>query len=301
MRLRVDLRQMECFVAVAEERSFRAAAERLHMSQPPLSRQIKLLEAELGVTLLTRNARGAVLTDAGGEFLGEAKRTLRQAARAVESARRCAVGKQRLRVGYTTVFDPEVFPLLEPAVQEALAQGSLEFVACTSVELIRRLRGGALDVALIGLPSETGELVVEVLHKEPLVVVLSTASMLARHKLLSLRQIEDQPLFWPQRRVNPGFVDYYQAVFERLGFAPLRRLAEPGDHHVLLAEIAQGRGIGLVPKSMTRFRRVGTTYRSLREKDLWIGFGLAYASTHQAPGLDGFIRLVRREVRRRHA
>lgn len=292
---------MECFVAVAEERSFRAAAERLHMSQPPLSRQIKLLEAELGVTLLTRDARGAVLTDAGGVFLGEAKRTLRQAAKAVESARRYTVGQPRLRVGYTTVFDPEVFPLLEPAFQEAIAQGSLEFVACTSVELIRRLRRGALDVALIGLPSETGELVVEVLHKEPLVVVIPAGSTLARHKVLSLRQIEDQPLFWPQRRLNPGFFDYYQAVFERLGFNPQRRLAEPGDHHVLLAEVAQGRGIGLVPQSMTRLRRVGTTYRSLRERDLWIGFGVAYGGMHQAPGLDGFMRLVRRELRRRHA
>jgi DNA-binding transcriptional LysR family regulator len=299
MRLRIDLRQLECFVAIAEEGSFRAAAERLHMSQPPLSRQIKQLETELGIALLTRDPQGAGLTAAGKVFLVEAKKTLLQAARAVEAARRFARGKpHRLRIGYTIVLDPEVFPSLEPAFQKVFPDGSLEFSGHLSVELMRRLRRGALDVALIGLPSDTGELIVEPLHREPLLAVVPSRHPLARHKLLSLKQIADYPLFWPQRRLNPGYFDYYEEVFERLMFTP-RRLVEPEDHHVLLADVAKGRGIGLVPKSMTKVRRTGTTFRPLKEKELWIGFGAAYRSELQRPGMDVLLQLIRKKLQGR--
>jgi DNA-binding transcriptional LysR family regulator len=300
MRLRIDLRQLECFVAIAEEGSFRAAAERLHMSQPPLSRQIKQLETELGVPLLTRDPQGASLTAAGKAFVAEAKKTLLQPAGAVAAARRFARGKpHRLRIGYTTVLDSDVFPSLEPAFRKVFPDGSLEFSGHLSVELMRRLRRGALDVALIGLPSDTGELRVEPLYREPLVAVVPSRHPLARHKLLSLKQLADYSVFWPQRRLNPGYFDYYEAVFERLAFAPRRRLVEPEDHHVLLAEVAKGRGIGFVPKSMTKVRRTGATFRPLKEKDLWIGFGIAYSNELPRPGMDVLLQLIRRKLKGR--
>jgi DNA-binding transcriptional LysR family regulator len=298
MGLRIDLRQLECFVAVAEEGSFRAAAERLDMSQPPLSRQIQQLEAELRVPLLVRDLKGASLTLAGRMFLAEARKTLVQAGAAVDAVRRFAdKTSPRLRVGYTTVFDPEVFPALEPGYRKAVPDGSLEFTSGTSVELIRRLRRGTLDVALIGLPSDTGDLVVEPLHREPLVAVVPAGHSLALRKILSLDLIADQPLFWPRRRMNPGFYDYCEQVFEKLGFAPRKRLPEPKDHHALLAEVARGRGIGFVPSSMNKIRRAGTTLRPLREKELWVGFGVAYKEGRSVPGLDVFLDLVRRKRR----
>jgi DNA-binding transcriptional LysR family regulator len=297
MRLRIDLRQLECFVAVAEEGGFRAAAERLHMSQPPLSRQIKQLESELGVTLLNRDSVGAELTAAGLAFLKAARKTLLQASEAVEIARRHSKGSPRqLRVGYTTVFDPEVFPALEPDFQKAIPHGSLVFVPALSVELIRRLRRGALDAALIGLPSATGELIVEPLHKEALVAVVPARHPLARHKVLSIAQLKDQPLFWPQRRTNPGFFDHYEEVFAKLGHAPNRRLTEPADHHVLLADVANERGIGFIPKSMMKIRRAGATFRPLKEKEFWIGFGVAYRKAQQSPELSALLRIVRRKA-----
>ena len=297
MRIRINLRQLECFVAVAEEGTFRAAAERLHMSQPPLSRQIKQLESELGVTLLDRDSAGAELTTAGSAFLKGARKTLFQAAEAIETAQRHSKGTPRqLRVGYTKVFDPEVFPSLEPAFKKAVPDGSLVFVAAISVELIRRLQRGALDVALIGLPSATGELVVEPLHKEPLVAVIPAQHPLARHKVLSIAQLSDQTLFWPQRRTNPGFFDHYEEVFAKLGAAPGRRLTEPADHHLLLAEVANGRGIGFIPKSMTKVRRAGATFRPLKEREFWIGFGLAYRNVQHASELDALLRIARRKT-----
>lgn len=297
MNLRITLRQLECFVAVAEEHSFRAAAERLYMTQPPLSRQIRQLETELGVELLRRDSQGTALSAAGNAFLSEARKTLHQAAKAVHSVRQRAGGMPRLKVGYTTVFDPEVFPALEPAFRKRVPNGTLDFSTSISVELIRRLQRGALDVAFIGLPSDTGELIVEPLHQEPLVAVVSATNPLVRRRTVSLRDLEPYPFFWPARPINPGFFDHYQDVFERLGFAPERRLPEPKDHHLLLAEVARGRGIGLIPTSMKRLRREGTVFKPLKEKDLWIGFGIAYREGTRPPGLDMFLQLARRKLK----
>lgn len=297
MKIRITLRQLECFVAVAEERSFRAAAERLHMTQPPLSRQIGQLETELGVELLKRDSQGTALTAAGNTFLSEARKILRQAAKAVTRIQQSTDGMPRLKVGYTTVFDPDVFPALEPAFRKRVPNASLELSTNISVELIRRLRRGALDVAFVGLPSETGELIVELLHKESLVAVVPAGNPIARRKILSLSDLEPYPFFWPARRINPGFFDHYQDVFERLGFAPERRLPEPKDHHLLLAEVARGRGIGLIPASMKRLRREGTVFKTLREKELWIGFGIAYRQGTRPPGLDTFLRLARQKLK----
>lgn len=297
MRLRIDLRQLECFVAVAEEGSFRAAAERLHMSQPPLSRQIKQLEAMLGVTLLSRDARGATLTAAGRAFLKGARSTLLQAGEAVDTARRHAGhGPRPLRVGCTTFFDPEIFPALEPAYQKLVPNGSLIPFHALSVELIQRLRRGSLDVALIGLPSETRELVVEPLYSEPMVAVLPAKHPLARYKILSFAQIKDEPLFWPQRRVNPGLFDYYEEIFRKLGYAPSQRLPAPMNHLLVLSRVAKEEGIGLIPKSMMKIRRTGTTFRPLREKEFWIGYGIAYKDGPQTPEREALLSVLRRKT-----
>ena|SRR5260221_7827467 len=125
-----------------------------------------------------------------------------------------------------------------PSISRSLRNPSayLSSAAATSVELIRRLRQGTLDVALIGLPSDTGELVVEPLHREPLVALVPVRHALARRKILSLDLIKDHPLFWPRRRMNP-------------------------------------------------------------EKELWIGFGVAYKRGRSVPGMDVFLDLVRRKRR----
>src|ERR1700756_5174683 len=111
MTAHIDLRHLRYFIAVAEERSFRGAAERLHISQPPLSRQIRQLEEELAVDLLERGKSGVSLTAAGGAFLPEAQRTLEQAERAVRAAQSAGGGGGgRFVLGYTPVFDRSAIP-----------------------------------------------------------------------------------------------------------------------------------------------------------------------------------------------
>ena len=88
----------------------------------------------------------------------------------------------------------------------------------------------------------------------------------------------------------------FEEVFAKLGHAPSRRLTEPADHHLLLAEVANGRGIGFIPKSMTKVRRAGATFRPLKEKEFWIGFGLAYRNAQHTSELDALLRVARRKT-----
>ncbi|WP_240980057.1 LysR family substrate-binding domain-containing protein [Ramlibacter agri] len=145
----------------------------------------------------------------------------------------------------------------------------------TSPRLVRLLSRGKLDAACIALPTNAPGLVVDVLEKQPLIAVLPASHRHARRRTLSLQDLSADPLFWFRRARQPAFFDHCRAVFERHGFAP-PLLEEPEDHHVLLAAVASGRGVALLPASFAAIRRDGVTYKPLREgAELHVGLGLA--------------------------
>lgn len=298
MRLRIDLRQMECFVAVAEEGSFRAAAERLHMSQPPLSRQIRLLEEALGVTLLLRGSSGATPTLAGRKFLVEARSALGKATRAVEVARRHRDEPPRaLRVGFTTFFDPDVVLAVEPAYRKQVPGGVLRPIPGISVDLLKALRRNALDVALVGLPCNARGLVVEPLKSDPLYAMLPSSHPLARQRTVSVKQLQDEPMFWLQRKVNPGLFDHFEELLARAGCDLRQRLPGPVYHLMLLARVARGQGVSLTPKTLTRIKRKGVVFRPLREKEFWIGYGVAYKEKPASAERTALLEIARARTR----
>ena len=125
MTAHIDLRHLRYFIAVAEERSFRGAAERLHISQPPLSRQIRQLEEEMGVDLLERGKHGATLTPAGSAFLPAARKTLVQAERAIDAARSAGGGAGgHFVLGYTPVFDRSGTSRISQAIVKVTAHSA---------------------------------------------------------------------------------------------------------------------------------------------------------------------------------
>ena len=293
----IDLRQFRYFLAVAEEGHFGRAASRLHISQPPLSRQIRQLEDTLGVDLLAREPTGARLTAAGEAFALEARRTLAQARKAIAAARaQRPAGDTQFVVGYTTVFDRSALPDFA-AISDGLRRRFPELRFATqgkhSIGLVRGVRSGRIDAAFIGLHTEAPGLQVRTLHREALVVALSSGNPLARKRRLCFADLKDEPLFWFERRLNPGYHDHCRTCFARAGYRP-RLVPEPDDHHLLLGLIAEGQGIALIPASLRRIRWQGVVFRALADDAHGpsAGIAVAYADANASPVLPEFLALV---------
>ena len=291
----IDLRQLRYFVAVSEELNFGRAALRLHISQPPLSRQIRQLEDQLGVALFQRDTTGVALTEAGAAFLPEVRRTLVQVEKAIAAARaaRGTEGGQFV-VGYTTVFDRSAIPDVFDRLRQRFPDWQVVTRGKHSISLVRDIRNGSMDAAFIGLHTDAQGLKVETILEEPLVVALPASHRLARKRRLSFDDLGSEPMFWFERRLNPGFHDYCQAFFEQIGFKP-NTIPEPPDHHILLGLIAEEQGIALIPASLRKVKRHGVVFRALKEeaRNLSMGIAVAYSEHNQSPVLPHFLELIR--------
>jgi LysR family transcriptional regulator, benzoate and cis,cis-muconate-responsive activator of ben and cat genes len=254
------IRQLQCFLAVAEELSFRQAADRLNMSQPPLTRQIQNLENLLGAPLFARDTHSVSLTPQGRALCDAIGPLLVELGNVIDRICSTRDEPNLLRLGVTTVVDPSIFPRFDQALA---AQGlnikvDVERLLCR--RLIDLLDTKQIDLALIGnlnLVPET--IVLEDLYSEPFMLAISSAHPVARKRSVTFDDIRDLPLFWFHRSGCPQFFDYCESYFASAGYAP-ERLPEPEDLHVLLSLVAQGQGVALAPKSLQIVTRQGVTY-----------------------------------------
>lgn len=295
MTASIDLRQLRYFLAVSEELNFGRAALRLHISQPPLSRQIRQLEDQLGVALFLRSKSGVTLTKAGAAFLPQVRLTLAQAEKAVAVARAAdSVEGGQLVIGYTTVFDRSAIPDVSEAFGLRMPAWRLVTKGKHSISLVRDIKNGVVDAAFIGLHTEAQGLMVEVVHEEPFVVALPTHHHLANKRKVGFEDLEGEPMFWFERRLNPGFYDNCQAFFERIAFKP-KMIPEPADHHILLGLIAEGNGFALIPKSLQNVKRQGVVFRALKGElgTLSVGIAIAYLQGNPSAALGPFLEMVR--------
>lgn len=293
----IDLRQLRYFLAVSEELNFGRAAARLYISQPPLSRQIRQLENQLGVELFHRNNAGVTLTEAGAAFLPEVRLTLAQADKAVAVARatRSADGGQFV-VGYTTVFDRSSIPDVSEGFRLRFPNWRLVTKGKHSISLVRDIKNGVVDAAFIELHTETQGLTVEIVHEESLVVVLPADHRLVKKRQLGFDDLCGETMFWFERRLNPGFYDHCQAFFEQNNFKP-NITPEPPDHHILLGLVAEGNGFALIPMSLQNVKRQGVVFRTLKAefKKLSMGIAVAYLEPNPSPILRPFLEMVRKQ------
>jgi LysR family hca operon transcriptional activator len=185
----MELRHLRYFVAVAEEGSLSLAAKRLHTVQPSLSRQIRDLESEVGVALLTRNARGVELTAAGRVFLDQARLTLSQADAALEAARRAGrSSKPTFSMGFLTGQEVDWLPHATAILRDELPNIEVRVVSKSSPLLGEDLQRGELDVAFLRR-EEQPDVRYEVVAVEPLVVVLPSDHPLAAEDAIDVRDL----------------------------------------------------------------------------------------------------------------
>lgn len=243
---RLDLRRVQYFVAVAEERHFGKAAERLHIAQPSLSQQIRQLEAELGVTLLERNSRNVKLTGAGDALLREGRKSLRQAQRAIQATR--AAGAARVTVGFygsaASLLLPDVLrafgerhPSLSVSVRELLF-GSIDDIL-----------EGEVDLAFTRLQPGQTELEIEVLGHEPRLVALASEHPLAERDSLAFVDLREESFVVNPVVQDKGVPTRWLAEQRRHGL-PGRVAGETTSIEEILTLVAAGRGVCLVPAAV---------------------------------------------------
>lgn len=285
-----DFQLLHYFAVVAEERNLHRAAERLFMSQPPLSRHIKRLEERLGLTLFIRHTKGLILTEDGARVLKTVRPLLNLQVKTFRQLEALAKPLEKnFALGFTTAFEQGVFAGMEARMCERYG-ARLRVVRKTSPRLAQDVRKGRLNAALVALPLDAPGLTMTPLHhEEPLVAALPASWLEARNRRLPLRALNGKPLFWFRRESNPAFFDYTRGVFAHAGFIPAV-LEEPVEHDVLLACIAQGRGMGLMPASFAAIRREGVVFVAVEEGALLrIRLGVAAASM-PADAVDALVR-----------
>jgi DNA-binding transcriptional LysR family regulator len=259
-----ELRQMRYVVEVAAQRSFSRAAEGLHVAQQALSQQIKSVENQLGVQLFTRTNRGVELTPAGVVFVQEARRVITAAERAVDRTQAAARGEAgNVRLAYTLATVYETLPAIAERVQASFPKLALELREVFGGEIARLLSDGAHDAALCPRTAFPGGYERQEVRREAFVAAISSSSELAARERVAVGELAELPLeLWP-REMAPGYYDAVIAVCRDAGFEP--RCDEQAAGSTVWGNIAQGRGVGLVVRSLVDQLPRGITLVELSE------------------------------------
>ena len=289
-----ELHQVRCFVAAAEELHFGRAAARMNMTQPPLSRQIQLLEHVLGVKLLDRTSRAVKLTPAGRVFLLEARRILRLTESAALATRRIASGETgTITLGFTAASGYSFLPRL--LLQRASHAPNIDMALkeMVSSEQVESLLTGRIDVGLLRPPIERTEFTTLKVAGEQLVAALPFGDPRLAEASLSLKDFDGRPLVMYAPEGARYFHDMLTGLFKASGVAPVT-IQSLSQIHSMLALVRAGMGAALVPEAAmslhfddVHFRPVRTTPKAPVE------LFAAWRSDNDNPTLTAFLDLLR--------
>jgi DNA-binding transcriptional LysR family regulator len=293
----VELRHLRAFVAVAEERHFGHAADRLHMAQPPLSQQIRRLETELGVELLHRTTRRVELAPAGTVLLERARRILADVDAAAEDAQRAARGELgQLAIGFTGSATYALLPALATALRTELPGVELQLRGeLLTPAQVAGLEDNTLDLGLLRPPVRRAGLTVEVVLREPLVAVIPEAHRLAQQAEIPVEELKGEPFVAYPSHFRSVLHEAVEETCAAHGFKPQVAL-EVSETATLVSFVAAGIGVSLVPRTVTRFTVAGAVYRPLKGEPAHVELALAYRRDDPAPVLQRALAIIRRSL-----
>ena len=296
--MNLELRQLRYFATVAEELHFGKAAQRLHMTQPPLSQAIAQLEELLGAPLFDRNRRGVALTPAGAALLPEARRLLAQAQELPALVRRAASGETgRLALAFVSSADYSVLPPFLRAYRAAYPQVQITLQEATSDLQLDDLLHSRIDAGLLipPLPDQAKtELDYLPVLKEPLVLA-APLGLITRRGKVALQDLPPLPLIIFPRAISPGLYDAILSVFRAAGLTPAIG-QEAIQMQTIVSLVSAGMGIALVPQSVSNLMRPGVEYRALAGPTPLVETGLAWRRDNPSPVLQGFLELLRKNI-----
>ena len=291
----MELRHLRYFVTVAEELHFGRAAKKLHISQPPLSMQIRALEAELGVMLFNRTQRSVALTQAGNALLGEARDILARVDQAVLMTRRVSRGEiGELAIGFISVADYNVLPVVLREFRRAFPLVNLTLRESTTDAQIRDLLAGRIDVGFVLPPINEPSLESLPILREPLIAALPDKHPLARKAgKLVLEKLKDAPFILFPRPYAPGLYDDVVSCCKAAGFSP-RVEQEAIQMQTIVSLVSAELGVALIPASLTNLRRTGVTYKELKAGSPLTEVHLAWRRGDDLPALLVFVDVASR-------
>lgn len=290
----MELRQIRYFQCVARELSFTKAARILHIAQPPLSRQIKMLEEELGVTVFERLGRGIVLTDAGRYFLDQTEKITQRLEETVNATRR--IGKND-RIWFGVGFVPSTLYGHMPALIRQLRQLNthveIGLVEMTTLQQFEALKSGRIDIGVGRILLTDDEIERLVLTDEPLVVALPITHRLAGKTSVKLADIMDEPLILYPAKPRPSYADHVLHLFRQKGYSP-QVIQEVNELQTAIGLVTATIGISIVPESVRRLHRDDVVYVNLDEPEFTSPIMLSWRKNDHSAFLEQTIGLFKR-------
>lgn len=288
-----ELRQLRYFVAVAEALSFGKASRALHVSQPPLSRQIRSLEKSLGVTLFNRSNGGVTLTPAGSVFLRESAEILQRAEQAAILAQRAQRGELgEIDIGCSPCLDLALRDFLNEHLMSRIPGLDVRFHPCSSAEQGRFIRHCSLDAGVVRLPlPDFDHLTLETLCREPIVVMVASDHPFSTRRCLSIRELADSPVMMMRRSVPITHDRIYRlCVQENLKAEVLDASTSFSN---LVDSVRANSRVALVPSAIKHAQLRGMTFIPLQESYASSAIGILYRRSDHSSSLSEFIRAIR--------
>lgn len=259
----MELRHLRYFEVVGKTLNFTRAAELLHIAQPPLSRQIREMEEELGTELIDRSSRPIALTKAGTFFLEQCAQILSRLDEAKEGTRRIGQGRKRwFGIGFVPSVLYGFLPELIREYRSASNDTEVVFSELTTIQQAEALKAGRIDVGFGRLLLEDPEISCDVFEEEALVAALPVGHPLARKQRISLEQMAGEPFIIYPAKPRPSYADHVLNIFRSHGLK-LNVAVEANEMQTAIGFVAAGIGSTLVPDSVQRLRRDDVVYRPL--------------------------------------
>lgn len=280
--MNIELRHLRYFVAVAEELHFGRAAARLNISQPPLSQQIQILEAQVGAKLLARTNRSVSLTAAGTQFLADSRQILSQVEAAAVRAARLHQGETgELRIGFTSSA-----PFIKP-ISDSLSQFRrgypdvhLQTLEINTRAQIAPLNEGELELGLMRNTHLPDTLDWQLILREPLMAMVHRENPLAARPTISLRELADQPFVFFDPHVGTGLYDDILGLLHRYDVQPLIA-QEVGEAMTIIGLVAAGLGVSILPASFQRIQLNEMRWLPITEADAVSEMWLVWSKHHE--------------------
>ena len=295
----MELRHLRYFVTVAEELHFGRAAERLFISQPPLSQQIQQLEREIGVSLFLRTSRSVKLTPAGEIFLRDARLILAAVENAVLGAKRAARGEEGwLGIGFAASATYDLLPAVLHDFRESYPAIELSLVELNAAEQAIALQDHSIHIGFARPPIEGDTLLVGAILNEPFVAALPHTHPLASKLELSLIELAPEPFVSFPELPLPSYAQSVRLACEDAGFTP-RVVQEVREMQTAISLVVAGLGIALLPASVAHLHRTGLSLLPLKEPAPRTELAVVSRRNDPSPVLENFLAIVRTQVGRR--